>query len=290
MFSIKFGLALGGGAAKGAAHIGVLKALQQHKVELHAIAGTSVGAIIAAFYAFGKSIDEIYAIAEEMSLSHISGFTLKKKGFSTTERLENLIIEQLGDVNIEQATIPLAIVASNIRSGKKQVFTHGNLAKAVAASAAVPGLFIPVEIDGEEYVDGGLLENVPVSPLKAMGVNTVIAVDLDGGDGFDAPQNVMDVLSNALDIAINTKTRAQIKRANIVICLNLREFSRTDNREQTAELVDLAYHAANKKLRHIRWYWHFPILQQLLRFYRTITPLAMPSFVSEWLEKKRGNL
>lgn len=282
---MKYGLALGGGAAKGAAHIGVLQALEEQKITLHAIAGTSVGAIIAAFYAFGKSTDDIYTIAESMSLSHISGFTLKKKGFSTTDRLESLLIEQLGDVNIEDAAIPLSIVASNIRTGKKQVFTEGNLAKAVAASAAVPGLFIPVEINGEEFVDGGLLENVPVSPLKTMGANLIIAVDLDGGDGFEAPNDVLDVLSNALDIAINSKTKAQLKQANIRLCLNLREFSRTDNRERTAELVTVAYQYANKKLQRMRWYKHFPLLQGIWRFYRKITPIAMPNILRDWREK-----
>lgn len=286
MLKIKFGLALGGGAAKGAAHLGVLKAIHEQNLELQAIAGTSVGAIIAALYAFGKTLDEIFAIAENISLSHVSGFTLKKKGFSTTERLEKLLIEHLGDVNIEDARIPLAIVASNIRTGKKQVFTQGSLAKAVAASTAVPGLFVPVEIDGEEYVDGGLLENVPISPLKRLGANTLIAVDLDGGDRFEAPQNVMDVLSNALDIAINHKTRQQLKLANFVICLNLREFSRTDNRERTAELVELAYKEASKRLQRVRWHWYFPVLQSFLRFYRRTTPIAMPNFLKEWRERR----
>lgn len=282
---MKYGLALGGGAAKGAAHIGVLQALEEQGITLHAIAGTSVGAIIAAFYAFGKSTDDIYTIAESMSLSHISGFTLKKKGFSTTDRLESLLVEQLGNVNIEDAAIPLSVVASNIRTGKKQVFTEGNLAKAVAASAAVPGLFIPVEINGEEFVDGGLLENVPVSPLKTMGANMVIAVDLDGGDGFEAPNDVFDVLSNALDIAINSKTKAQLKQANIRLYLNLREFSRTDNRDRTAELVAVAYLHAKKKLQRIRWYKHFPLLQGIWRFYRKITPIAMPNILRDWREK-----
>lgn len=288
----RIGLALGGGGAKGAAHIGVLKALEEHHIPLHAVAGTSVGAVIAALYAFGKTPDAIYDIAREMTVGKISGFTLRKKGFSTTERMQTLLIEQLGDVNIEDALIPLAVIATNIRTGQKTIFTHGNLARAVAASAAIPGVFIPVEIDGEEYVDGGLVENVPVSALKPLGANAVIAVNLNSGADYPAPVGVMDVVSNALDIAINSKTRAQIRSASVVIALNLRGYSRTDNREKTDELINAGYKETVQRMERIRWCLYTPLLQWLLKLYYQTTPITVPDFLrrarARYLARKAG--
>lgn len=285
LFRSKIGLALGGGAAKGAAHIGVLKALEEQNIQLHGIAGNSVGAVIAALYAFGKTTDEIHNAARDISVGAVSGFTLKKKGFSTTERLQSLLHEQLGDVNIEDAKIPLAVVATHLTSGEKTVFTKGNLAKAVAASAAVPGFFVPVEIDGVEYVDGVLVENVPVSALKPLGANVVIAVNLNGGEGYPAPVGVVDVIISAFDIAINTKTNSQLRDANVVIALDLRRYSRTDNREQTDELVDLGYQATYRSKDRIRWCLYTPLLQMLLRFYQQITPITMPDFIRKFRQR-----
>jgi len=279
LFRSKIGLALGGGAARGAVHIGVLKALEEQNIPLHAISGTSIGAAIAAFYAFGKSVDEIHAIAREISMGSVSGFTLKKKGFSTTERLQKLLVDVLGDVAIEDAKIPLAIVATNLLTGEKTIFTEGNLAKAVAASSAVPGLFVPVEIDGQEYVDGVLVENVPVSALKPLGANVIIAVNLSGGVNYPAAVSVIDVINNAFDIAINTKTQSQLRDANVVVDLDLRYYSRIDNREKTDELVYLGYQATHHRMERIRWCLYTPFLQVLIRFYHQITPITMPDFI-----------
>lgn len=284
----RVGLALGGGAARGTAHLGVLRALEENAIPLHAIAGTSIGAVVAALYAFGKKPDEIYEVAREMSMGKLSGFTLKKKGFSTTDRLESLMIEQLGDVNIEDALMPLAVIATNLYTGQKTIFTHGNLAKAVAASAAVPGIFIPVEIDGVEYVDGGLVENVPVSALKPLGANTVIAVNLSGNNHYPPPNSAMEVVSNALDIAINGKTKEQVRKAGAVIELDLWHFSRMDTREVTDELIDAGYQEAIKRMDKIRWCLYTPALQRLIRFYHQTSPITMPDFIRHRLARKKG--
>ena len=283
----RIGLALGGGAAKGTAHIGVLRALEENNIRVDMIAGTSVGAAIAALYAFGKPVEDIYAIARDMSASKLSGFTLRKKGFVSTRRMEELLADLLGDVNIEDAAIPLAIVATDIRSGAKTIFRNGPVVKAIAASAAVPGIFVPVEIDGHEYVDGGLVENVPVSALKAMGANMRIAVDLNGVQRYPEPQDVIDVLSNALDIAINSKTRAQLAEADVVIALDLKQYSRTDNREVTDELVDLAYRESLRKLPQIRWHRRLSLLPRLYRLYQQVNPVRMPRFLRNAWQRYR---
>lgn len=284
----KTGLALGGGAAKGAAHIGVLRALQEKDIQIDMIAGTSVGAAIAAFYAFGKSLDDIYTIARDMSASKISGFTFRKKGFIPTRRLESLIIELMGDVNIEDADIPLAIVATDIESGEKTVFRKGSLAKAIAASGAVPGIFVPVEINGREYVDGGIVENVPVSAVKQMGATVTIAVNLNGVQHYPKPQDVFDVLSNALDIAINSKTRVQLQAANVVISLDLKQYSLTDNREQTDELIELGYEEAVRKIPKIQWHRRLSLLPRLYKLYQEVNPIRIPRVIRHYWNRLRG--
>ena len=285
----RVGLALGGGAAKGAAHIGVLRALDEQSIKIEAISGTSVGAAIAALYAFDKSLEDIYQLAQGMTAAKISRFTLKRKGFSSTERIRQLLIEQLGNVNIEEASIPLAIIAADIRTGDKKVFRKGSVADAVAASAAIPGIFIPVEIDGHEYVDGGIVENVPVSPLRAMGANTVIAVNLNGVQRYPVPQNALDVVSNALDIAINSRTWMQVQAANVHIALDLKQYSLTDNRDRTDELIDVAYQETRRHIGRIQWQRHTVFLQHLHTLYRGLTPLRVPALLrqikSRWIGK-----
>ena len=183
LFNTKIGLALGGGAAKGIAHVGVLKALEDQKVSIRYIAGTSVGAIIASLYAFNVSVDDIGGLAKRLTMSKVTSFKLSKTGFFTTASLRDLIVEYIGEVNIEDAKIPLAIVATDIRNGEEIILRKGSVADAVSASAAIPGIYIPVEIDNRSLVDGGLVQNVPIEALQAIWHRG--AVDADGmtGDG-----------------------------------------------------------------------------------------------------------
>lgn len=266
MFRTKIGLALGGGAAKGPAHIGVLRALEEHQIRIEAISGTSVGALIASLYAFGKSLDEIYELAKDMTVSKMSSFTMRKGGFATTELIERLVLDNLGDVSIEDALIPLAIIATDIHTGEEIVFKKGKLSKVVAASVAVPGIFVPVEINNRKLVDGGIVENVPISPLKKMGVNTIIAVDLNGVQSYQEPKDVIDIVTNALDIAIDSKTKVQLKEADMVVSLDLVTYSRTDNRERIHELMDLGYKETAKKITTIVWYKRTNLLQWIRKF------------------------
>lgn len=282
MISSKFGLALGGGAAKGPAHIGVLKALEEGHIKIDAISGTSVGALIASLYAFGKNLDEIFELAKDMTVSGMSSFTIRKSGFATTDLIEKLILDNLGDVNIEDAIIPLAIIATDIHTGEEIVFKKGKLSKVVAASVAVPGIFIPVEINKRKLVDGGIVENVPISPLKKMGVNTIIAVDLNGVQSYQAPNDVIDIVTNALDIAIDSKTKVQLKAADLVVSLDLVTYSRTDNRARINELIDLGYSETKRKIARIVWYKRTNLLQRLRKFVKQINFIQIPNFIKEW--------
>ena len=173
LLNTKVGLALGGGGAKGIAHIGVLKALNDSHVPVDYVAGTSVGAMVASMYAFNISIDAIAQIAQRLTLTQITTFKFNKTGFFTADPLKEILIEHLGDVNIEDAPIPLAIIATDLTSGEEVVFTQGSVADAVCASASIPGVYIPMQLNGRTLVDGGIVQSVPVQAVKAMGAGAV---------------------------------------------------------------------------------------------------------------------
>lgn len=284
-FNTKIGLALGGGAAKGIAHIGVLKCLHERQIEISYISGTSIGALVAAFYAFGKSTTEMMAIGETLSVSKVTSFTLRKRGFFTTDSIRELVIKELGDVKIEEANIPLAILAADITTGEEIVFTEGSLADAICASIAVPGVYVPVELHGRLLVDGGIVENVPISPLKKLGAGIIIAVDLNGVNRYPVPKDIMDVMGNAFDIAIDLRTRDQIKEADVAIRMDLSHFSRVDNTKRTTELMNIGYYAAKNSLIKLFWYKKTNLLQLFRKFIKEIAPVKWPDFMVKFFNK-----
>src|SRR5680860_104555 len=220
-FNTRIGLALGGGAAKGIAHIGVLKAFEEEHIRIHCISGTSVGALVASYYAFGRPVESLLSIGSTLNLSRILNFTLERGGLFSTHAIREMIHRDLGDCQIEDADILLAICATDIETGEQLIFRKGNLANAVCASMAVPGLFVPVEMDGRILVDGGLVENVPISPLAKMGAGITVAVDLSHVSRYPKPEDTFDVISNAINIGIDFNTRKQLKKADIVVPLSL---------------------------------------------------------------------
>lgn len=171
-------LALGGGGARGFAHVGVLKALEAAGIVPDVIAGASSGAIVAALYAGGYSARALEEMAVGLEAGSLLDFTLFGRGWVRGEALQHFINRSVGDRPIEKLPRPFAVVATRARDGVMTVFTHGNTGLAVRASASVPNLFIPPVIAGEEYVDGGLSSPVPVSVARAMGADIVIAVDI----------------------------------------------------------------------------------------------------------------
>ncbi|MDG2019038.1 MAG: patatin-like phospholipase family protein [Porticoccaceae bacterium] len=276
LFNAKIGVALGGGGAKGVAHIGVLKALEEAGVEINYLAGTSVGAMIASMYAFNVNIDTIASIARDLTLAQITTFKINKRGFFTAGPLRKILIQHLGEVNIEDAVIPLAIVATDINSGEEVIFTEGPLADAVCASASIPGVYIPMILNGRTLVDGGIVRNVPVQPLKAMGAGVIIASQLGGLGAYDEPKNVLDVMRNAFDIALSHRTNEEVKEADILIAMDLRDFSIADNTGRHDELFSMGYDAAVKQLINIAWYRQSNILLYLWRIFSVLTPFKVP--------------
>lgn len=224
----RLGLALGGGAVRGAAHLGVLKTLDDAELKPDCLAGTSIGAFVAALYAFGQTPEQILNTIRELELFDIARIRLQKLGLMSHDDMGKLIRAAIGEQNIEDSPIPLAIVATDLVSGHAVVMTEGPLIPAVLASTCIPGVFSPIKHNGKMLVDGGLVENVPVSQLPKLGADVVVGVNLNGAPDYGEPDDLIDVLFNATDIAIDTTTRIQMHSADVGINLSLSQYERTN--------------------------------------------------------------
>jgi NTE family protein len=243
------GLALGGGAVLGAAHVGVLKAIQELDIKIDYITGTSIGAFAGAFYAFGKSYEEIEDIALKLKWIDISDLSISKFGLLSNGKLGRLIIKHLGNKNIEDAEIPLAIIATDATNGEKIIFDKGPLAEAVMASTSIPGIFKPVEIEQRIFVDGGIVENVPIDTVKKLGAEYVIAVDLNSKNIYNKPENILDVLVNSFHFLIQERVKSQTEKANLLIEPDLSQFNRTSTKH-VDKLIKIGYEESIERFKY----------------------------------------
>jgi len=244
------GLALSGGAVLGCAHIGVLQALDETGVQVTHLTGTSMGALIASLYAFGLTGKEIEGITEVLRWPDVTRLSPSRLGLLSQEKLRKTLRKQLGDVRIEEASIPLAMVATDISTGEKVIMTEGDLALAATASACFPGIFIPVERDGRLLVDGGLVENLPLSPLRAWGVDRIMAVDAFLGMTFRRPRRMLDLIKNAVDIVLVQASEKEAGDVDILIAPDLEAFSSTELKDVPG-LVREGYRAAMEALEQL---------------------------------------
>ncbi len=244
----KLGIALGGGAALGAAHVGVMKAFNELDIKPDFISGTSIGAFVAAHIAFGTSIEKLEELALDLDWLDITAFKLSKMGLLSNEKLGKSILDQIGKVNIEDANIPLCMISTDIVTGKKVVLKEGPLYKAVMASTCLPGIFTPVEWDDMLLVDGVLCENVPITPLREMGARDIIGVDLITNRQYKRPENILNVLINTFDIALDNMIKEQIEdKKTMLIQPELGAYSMADTGE-AEKLIEEGYKAAMNAL------------------------------------------
>ncbi len=243
----KIGLALGGGAVLGAVHVGVLQAIKEYDIKLEAISGTSIGAFIAALYACGKTPMEIQKIAEKLSWFDITTISLSQLGLLSNSKFKKVIGETINKATFEQTEIPLAMVAADILTGEKVVLKSGDIATAVMASTCIPGVFVPVEHENRLLVDGGIMENVPVSPLKDLGADYIIGVDLFAKHSYKKPRHLVELLVNTLDITIMNVSNLQTREADVVITPDLSHFNLIDI-NQVKDLIRIGYREARKAL------------------------------------------
>lgn len=211
------GVALGGGFARGIAHLGVLKVLERHNIPIHMIAGVSAGAIVAAAYASGREIHEIACAGRAMRFKDIAGWSLHPMGLAGSAPMAEFLTGLLKVYRFEEMRIPLAVVATDLNDGKPAVFRgQGDVKLPIRASCSYPGLFQPV-LHGDHYlVDGAMTMEVPAPALRAMGATHVIGVSLPAnGDGFD-PRNMFHVINRCFQI-MQTRTEREWRRASSIV-------------------------------------------------------------------------
>ncbi len=242
----KVGLALGGGGVLGAAHIGVLKAVEELDIPIHYIAGTSIGALISALYAFGYNWQAIETITEDLNWLNASELSLSQFGILSNDKIGELITKNIGEATFVQADIPLAMIATDIYNGEKVILQEGSVSRAVMASTCVPGLFNPIEVNNKILVDGGIVENVPISPLQEMGAEYLIGVALGTGSAREKPENIIDVLLRSFYFSIEAATKLHTKKAHLLIQPDLASFNLIST-QQTPALINVGYKEAKKE-------------------------------------------
>ncbi|HEY9028020.1 MAG TPA: patatin-like phospholipase family protein [Burkholderiaceae bacterium] len=210
-------LALGGGAARGFAHIGVIEVLEENGIHPDIVTGTSAGSLVAALYASGRTGKELENIAVNMDESALTDWSFPGRGLIRGEALAHYVRDATGNKPLEQMKIPLGIVATDLDSGRPIVFRRGDVGTAVRASSAVPAVFQPVKLGTHEYVDGGLASPVPVRAARDMGADVIIAVDIsqlpDGGATGDA----LHMLLQTFSIMSRSINELELKEAEIAL-------------------------------------------------------------------------
>jgi NTE family protein len=215
----KIGLALGGGAARGFAHVGVIQVLEEAGITPVLVTGTSAGSLVAALYASGKNGAQLQKVAESMEESTIADWTLPffGRGVLRGEALAKYVNAQVGQKPIEAMPMPLGIVATDLNSGNDMLFQRGDTGTAVRASSAVPAVFTPVKINGHEYVDGGLSSPVPVRAARKMGAELVIAVDISSPPEASSASGTIEVLLQTFSIMGKSINGFELKDADVVV-------------------------------------------------------------------------
>ncbi|OEG00350.1 esterase [Vulcanibacillus modesticaldus] len=213
----KIGIALGSGGARGLAHIGVLKVFEEHQIPIDFISGSSMGSLIGALYANKIDLNMLEKLAVTLRRKHWLDLTVPKIGFIQGEKVKELIRILTHGKNIEDLAIPLAIVATDIENGERYVFNKGPVYEAVRASISIPGIFVPERVNGKLFVDGGVVERVPIQSVKDLGAEFIIAVDVGLYDAKMEVKNIFDVISQTIDIMERENYHRQIVGADYII-------------------------------------------------------------------------
>jgi NTE family protein len=255
MLNRKIGLALSGGAARGFAHVGVLKVLQEHGIPVDMIAGSSAGSIVAGAFAAGMTPDEIAEMGRKIKWMKISGPSFSPRGLLSNARLETFITKNFPVLKFEDLPVPFGAVACDIETGDEVVLTgEGDLAPAIRASCAIPGVFTPVEnAAGRTLVDGGVVAPVPTRAVREMGAEIVIAVDVlaGGGTNLGKPKTLLGVIFQSAMMLIRTASKLQDYHADVTILPKVSHI-RIDDLSKMDELIAAGEEAAREKVEEIK--------------------------------------
>jgi NTE family protein len=248
------GLALGGGFARGFAHLGVLQVLEQHHIPISCIAGTSVGSILGAAYASGAPLARIMATCRTLRLRDIARWRVSRLGFASNHRLGDLVERVFEARQFEELHIPMAVVATDLNSGEPVVITHGDLIDAIRASCAFPGLFEPVEIGTRCLADGGLVAAVPTRAARDLGAEFVLGVSVGMQDGYrGTPSNVFQVVSRAVTAAQKHQLEVWERHADLVLRPDVQSLA-WDDFDRADEAIEAGSTVARSALPRIKKY------------------------------------
>ena len=210
-------LALGGGGAKGFAHIGVIKVLESHGIKPKIITGTSAGSFVGSIYASGKTPYQLQQLAMQLKESDLRDLTFNRQGIVLGQKLQDYVNANVGNKQIQQFPIRFAAVATRLDNGKKTEFIRGNAGQAVRASCSIPNVFVPATIANVKYVDGGLVSPIPVGTAKSMGADIVIAVDISARPTKTGAGNMLGLLDQTINIMGQQSINQELQQATVVI-------------------------------------------------------------------------
>ncbi|GGX86243.1 esterase [Vogesella alkaliphila] len=234
----KIALALGGGAAKGFAHVGVIRVLEQNGIVPDIVTGTSAGSIVGAIYASGVDGDALRYRALRINESDLRDFTFSTSGFLKGEKLAALVNQQVDGKKIEQLSRRFGAVVTDLDSGARVVLKSGDTGTAVRASAAIPNVFQPVTINGRRYVDGGLTSPVPVIAAREMGADIVIAVDISAKPTGKSALGFLSLLDQSLNIMSQAALAQELKQANVTLRPRVLHIGSADFDERGAAMLE----------------------------------------------------
>src|SRR3981081_2336228 len=270
------GIALGGGFARGIAHVGVLKVLEEEGIPVRMICGTSVGALIGASYCSGLSASELEEVARSVRFTTFARWTLSRFGFASNDRMVTFLTRTLRVRTFEELRIPLGVTATDFNTGDGVVFHSGPIIDPVRASCAYPGMFLPVNIRGRWLVDGMLSHPVPTRPLREMGAERVLAVHLKGQWSKDgAPRHLFDVIGQSFAIAQDKMSPVWRGAADLVIEPDVAGFAYDDFR-RAAELVHAGEVAMRQALQEVRKWLVTPAEANVIAKTRPAVPSPAP--------------
>jgi NTE family protein len=253
------GLALGGGFARGIAHVGILRVLERESIPLHCITGVSAGAIVAAAYASGATSAEIGAVGAAMRFGDVARWSISRLGLAGSERMTAFLQKLMKRMQFDDMQIPLGVIATDIRSGKPVVFRdHGDVAPAIRASCSYPGLFRPFEINGRMYVDGAMTVEVPSLLARIMGATQVIGVCIPNQDETFEPQNVFQVISRCFQIMMANNEEGWRKQSDIVLMPDVGAIP-WDGFGNALRMIEAGERAAEQALPQIREWLGTPV-------------------------------
>lgn len=264
----KIGLALSGGSAFGFAHIGVLQAFEENNIPVNCIAGTSAGSMVAACYAFKIPLFNIKIETKNLNWYDLSKFTYSKTGLISAEKIGLLIEKLIGDKQIEDSKIPLAIIATDLVSGKPVVFKKGRLIDAIMASVSIPCIFTPIERGDLQLIDGGMSANLPVQFLDDFCAEFKIGVNLSRHRSCKKAKNILDVMINTLNLMIQNQTNHSSLKLDVSIDPHLENYSSTDL-DKMSEIIDAGYKAALIAMPEIKRKLNIPFKEEKFISYHT---------------------